>query len=239
MLDNSFVEVLTIKEIIIRIMMSIFLGGMIGYERGRHNNRPAGFRTHILVCLGAAIISLIQDQLRVNIFNYAVLHESVTQVLKTDLGRMGAQVVSGIGFLGAGTIMRDKGMVGGLTTAASLWVTGCLGLGIGWGFYNLAIPCGISIIVVLVVLKQLERTFIEKKCIYTIEIKLIDENNFSSRIIEVYKILKDKSIQMKTVEKDIQENKLKYKFVLSKQINIMDIENEIINLNYVKKVNLI
>ena len=153
---SSFTNTLTIYEIILRIFMAIVIGGIIGYERG-HHNRPAGFRTHILVCLGATIVSMIQDQLRINLHNYALAFPAASQVLKTDLGRIGAQVVSGIGFLGAGTIMRDKGIIGGLTTAASIWATGCLGLSIGWGFYYLAVPSGIAIIIVLVTLKKLER----------------------------------------------------------------------------------
>lgn len=98
---SEFTNELPLYEIILRIVMAIIIGGVIGYERG-HQNRPAGFRTHILVCLGAAIVSMIQDQLRVNILKYTILHPEVAQVLKTDLGRIGAQVVSGIGFLGAG-----------------------------------------------------------------------------------------------------------------------------------------
>ena len=94
---SEFTNELPLYEIILRIVMAIIIGGVIGYERG-HQNRPAGFRTHILVCLGAAIVSMIQDQLRVNILKYTILHPEVAQVLKTDLGRIGAQVVSGIGF---------------------------------------------------------------------------------------------------------------------------------------------
>ena len=118
-MNDSFNLILSNKEIVIRILISIIIGGMIGYERGVHN-RPAGFRTHILVCLGACVVSIVQDQLRVNIINFTLIHPEVSQVMKTDLGRIGAQVVSGIGFLGAGTIMREKGTIGGLTTAASI-----------------------------------------------------------------------------------------------------------------------
>lgn len=107
-MTNQFSLTLSLQEILIRILMAIIIGGMIGYERG-HSNRPAGFRTHILVCLGAAIVSLTQDQLRINLLNLAEINPDTAQLLKTDLGRIGAQVVSGIGFLGAGTIMRDKG----------------------------------------------------------------------------------------------------------------------------------
>ena len=140
-MTNQFSLTLSLQEILIRILMAIIIGGMIGYERG-HSNRPAGFRTHILVCLGAAIVSLTQDQLRINLLNLAETNYSAAQLLRTDLGRIGAQVVSGIGFLGAGTIMRDKGVIGGLTTAASIWATGCIGLGIGWGFYYRALTKG-------------------------------------------------------------------------------------------------
>ncbi len=105
-MTNQFSLTLSLQEILIRILMAIIIGGMIGYERG-HSNRPAGFRTHILVCLGAAIVSLTQDQLRINLLNLAETNHNAAQLLKTDLGRIGAQVVSGIGFLGAGTIMRD------------------------------------------------------------------------------------------------------------------------------------
>ena len=238
MFDNGFVEILTIKEIIIRIIMSILVGGMIGYERGRHNNRPAGFRTHILVCLGATIVSLIQDQLRVNLFLYSNINENLVQLLKTDLGRMGAQVVSGIGFLGAGTIMRDKGVVGGLTTAASIWATGCLGLGIGWGFYNLAIPCCIAIIVVLVTLKQFERSVIEKKCINNFEIIFNNTQEYSLNLLEIYKILSENNIEIKELKKNMKENKAKYKVILFKQLNIVEVIEKISLLNCIEKITL-
>lgn len=96
-MTNQFSLTLSLQEILIRILMAIIIGGMIGYERG-HSNRPAGFRTHILVCLGAAIVSLTQDQLRINLLNLAEINPDTAQLLKTDLGRIGAQVVSGIGF---------------------------------------------------------------------------------------------------------------------------------------------
>ena len=168
-MTNQFSLTLSLQEILIRILMAIIIGGMIGYERG-HSNRPAGFRTHILVCLGAAIVSLTQDQLRINLLNLAETNHNAAQLLKTDLGRIGAQVVSGIGFLGAGTIMRDKGVIGGLTTAASIWATGCIGLGIGWGFYYLAVPSGIAILIVLVTLKKVERSLIDNRHIVKIAV---------------------------------------------------------------------
>lgn len=217
--------------------MAIIIGGVIGYERG-HQNRPAGFRTHILVCLGATIVSMIQDQLRVNILKYTILHPEVAQVLKTDLGRIGAQVVSGIGFLGAGTIMRDKGIIGGLTTAASIWATGCLGLSIGWGFYYLAIPAGIGIIIVLVTLKKLERCWIENKHIMKIDIQYNKEYSYSDILIKNYNIFKEMNVRIKDVTKSIEENKISYTLIVAKQMEAVDVLLELSKYEHISQVQI-
>ncbi|KYH36008.1 putative Mg(2+) transport ATPase [Clostridium tepidiprofundi DSM 19306] len=104
--------------IIIRLLLSCILGGLIGIER-EINNRPAGLRTHILVTVGSTLVMLIS----MYGFTYG------------DPSRLAAQVISGIGFLGAGTIIRNGSDISGLTTAASIWVSGGIGLAIGNGFY--------------------------------------------------------------------------------------------------------
>ena len=116
-LNLKFAGELTVEVVCFRLLLAIILGGIVGYEREK-NNRPAGFRTHILVCFGAAIVSMVQDQLRLNILDLARTEgTAVASVIKTDLGRLGAQVISGVGFLGAGSIMKEKGeTIGGLTT---------------------------------------------------------------------------------------------------------------------------
>lgn len=234
---SEFTNELPLYEIILRIVMAIIIGGVIEYERG-HQNRPAGFRTHILVCLGAAIVSMIQDQLRVNILKYTILHPEVAQVLKTDLGRIGAQVVSGIGFLGAGTIMRDKGIIGGLTTAASIWATGCLGLSIGWGFYYLAIPAGIGIIIVLVTLKKLERYWIENKHIMKIDIQYNKEYSYSDILIKNYNIFKEMNVRIKDVTKSIEENKISYTLIVAKQMETVDVLLELSKYEHISQVQI-
>lgn len=114
-------------SITLRLFMAIVCGGLIGYDRGR-KRRPAGFRTHILVCLGSALV-MITNQYIVDELKYV-----------SDPTRMGAQVISGMGFLGAGTILiTGKQQVKGLTTAAGLWASACMGLAIGIGFYEGAI----------------------------------------------------------------------------------------------------
>jgi len=128
-----------------RILLATLLGGCIGSERGRHG-RAAGLRTHILVCLGSTMTVML------GIYSVQILG------LSGDPLRVSAQVVSGIGFLGAGTILtRNHTHVTGLTTAAGLWATACLGLAIGAGFYSAAILSGVVIMITITVLARLER----------------------------------------------------------------------------------
>lgn len=237
-MNDVFNLSLTQKEILLRIFISVLIGGIIGYERGIHNRTaPAGFRTHILVCLGACIVSIIQDQLRVNTTNFAIAYPEVSGVIKTDVGRIGAQVVSGIGFLGAGTIMRDKaGVINGLTTAASIWATGCLGLSIGWGFYSLAIPAGIAVIVVLVTLKKFEESVIDRKYVASLEIFFKPDVTLGNDSIKIYDILKGKNIKIKNMEKNEENKKIIFSIIVPKQFNSFDLLSEISRAESVIKV---
>lgn len=236
-MTESFNLVLSNKEIITRIIVSILIGGMIGYDRGL-KNRPAGFRTHILVCLGACVVSLIQDQLRVNIINFAIAYPDQAQIIKSDIGRIGAQVVSGIGFLGVGTIMRDKGTIGGLTTAASIWATGCLGLGIGWGFYSLSIITGIAIILVLVTLKSFETSLIDKKYTITLEILFKENECTDYNMAEVYTALREMNIKIKNLKKFVNENKFNTTLIVPKQIDQLSLISNISKKGFVSGVNM-
>ena len=132
---------LTLTGIVIRILVSILLGGVIGLERGM-KNRPAGLRTYMLVCMGSCVVMLI--------------NQYTTQVFGTgDPVRLGAQVISGIGFLGAGTIVvTSHNQIKGLTTAAGLWASACIGLAIGIGLYEVAIVAGVGVFLVLTVLHE-------------------------------------------------------------------------------------
>lgn len=124
-------------SITVRICMAMILGGILGIERGR-KHRPAGFRTYMLVCLGTTVVMLT------NQYVYERFGGG-------DPVRMGAQVVSGIGFLGAGTIIvTGHNQVKGLTTAAGLWTAACIGLAIGIGFYEGAMIGGLAVILILI-----------------------------------------------------------------------------------------
>ena len=131
-----------------RLLLATVLGGLVGYEREMHN-RWAGFRTHILVCVGSCLIMLTSIHLA----------SSYTGEANPDPGRLAAQVVSGIGFLGAGTILHSSSHIRGLTTAANLWMIAGVGLAAGCGLYLPAILTTILAFVVLEYLAPLESRF--------------------------------------------------------------------------------
>ncbi|MHB1168775.1 MAG: MgtC/SapB family protein [Longimicrobiales bacterium] len=128
-----------------RLFLAALLGGLIGFER-EASGKPAGFRTNLLICLGAALITEI---------SIAIAHDAlVQQPGRADPGRIAAQIVSGIGFLGAGTIMQTRGSVVGLTTAATMWVVAAIGMAVGAGAFAMA---GTATAITLLALRVLHR----------------------------------------------------------------------------------
>ena len=143
---------ITDTQMIIRLMLAAFLGGAVGIER-EINSKAAGFRTHILVCIGSCLIMLTS----MHMFD---IYRGVTSV---DPGRIAAQVVSGIGFLGAGTIIRSRASILGLTTAASLWSIAGIGLAVGSGLFIVSIFATVLIIGSLLVLSRVQDKISHKK----------------------------------------------------------------------------
>lgn len=144
---------LTDFQIIFRLILCVFLSGLIGLERQMHK-RTAGLRTHILVSLGSCLIMLT------SLYVFDIYKE----IVPLDPTRIAAGVITGIGFLGAGAIIRDREGVKGLTTAASLWVVAGIGLAVGCGFRNAAIYSTLLVLIVLFFLRFVEgMIFFEEK----------------------------------------------------------------------------
>ena len=233
---NSFVNKLTVEVVSLRLLLAVVFGGIVGYTREK-DNKPAGFRTHILVCFGAAIISMVQDQLRLNILELASVNLKLTGVIKTDLGRLGAQVVSGIGFLGAGSIMKEKGeTVGGMTTAAGIWATGCAGLGIGWGFYNLAIPAIVFMLVIIVIFKKFEPKIVKKTKLLKFEVKFLEDKNYAKGLLATYEVFNQKLIKITQIDKNEAENTAIFTVNMDEKIDISDV---IVSLSAIKAVEVV
>ena len=168
-----------------RLLLITLIAGAIGYERERHG-RAAGFRTHILVGVGACLIMLTGMYL----LETAEAHASV------DPTRMAAQVISGIGFLGAGTILRFRASVRGLTTAASLWAVGGIGLAVGSGFVHGAVITGGVVMVVIFGFSRLERAI--RKGWY--QILIVETTATGQELITIRKILADYEMEIRDLD---------------------------------------
>jgi len=157
---------LNIFSTALRLILAAIFGGIIGLERGA-NKHPAGFRTHILVCIGATL-AMLTNQFIVE-----------TMAIGSDPARLGAQVITGVGFLGVGTIfVTGKSKIKGLTTAAGLWASACLGLALGIGFYSGALISGILIFVSLALLPKVENYFYSNSKILDLYIEIDSFANF-------------------------------------------------------------
>ncbi|MBR0164774.1 MAG: MgtC/SapB family protein [Lachnospiraceae bacterium] len=158
---------ISLLSIFVRLLLCVICGGLIGLER-EFKRRPAGFRTHILVCLGAAMTTLTGE------FLLLYMH------YETDMGRLGAQVVAGIGFLGAGTIITRRERVRGLTTAAGLWTAAVVGLAIGAGFYEGALIATLLVEMAELIFSRVEYRMLERAPELSLYIEYRDKDALES-----------------------------------------------------------
>ena len=169
---------LSVWELLIRVGIAVICGGIIGIDRGR-KRRPAGFRTYMLVCVGAAMTMILGEYL------YCMLHnvwgpQLDYEFARIDVSRFGAQVINGIGFLGAGTIIvTGKQQVKGMTTAAGLWASACMGLCIGAGFYEAALICCVLMLFAIIVFSRLERLVLSRTRNINIFVEFESADNIS------------------------------------------------------------
>ena len=136
-------------EIVLRLLLGAFLGGVVGYERYTHG-RPAGFRTHLIVCMASVLIMVVSVD-----FHYLTSH--YPEYIRIDPSRIAAGAITGIGFLGAGVIIRTGFTVQGLTTAACLWIVSAIGLAVGGGFYLPGIITTFFTVIALWFLREVEK----------------------------------------------------------------------------------
>ncbi|MFP4662416.1 MAG: MgtC/SapB family protein [Halanaerobiales bacterium] len=208
----------------IKVLLILFLAGVIGWDREKHG-RPAGFRTHILVGIGSTIIMIVS----IMIYEYYPNADA-------DPGRIAAQVVSGIGFLGAGTILIQGSSVKGLTTAASLWATAAIGLAVGAGFYFVGIIASLVVFVSLFFFSSIEygKTKIESQ-------QLLCRIDGSNKEIynDIYSKLQKKDCEIKAIRtrNDYINNELivDCKFDISSE-NMSDLNSWLIGLDEVNEV---
>lgn len=211
-------------EVILKLLLSITLGGIVGFER-EFKSRPAGLRTHILVCIGAALVQITA----INYFRSSGL-------TNMDPMRLGAQVISGIGFLGAGTILKEGANIKGLTTAASIWVVGCIGVAVGTGLYIEATAATIFIYVSLRGFKILEDKMSRGKKYINLEIVA---KNTPGMIGKIGNLFGELEITIDTIDISDNDDEKVTIFVTLKLKNLIPIEkiaDDLISIDGIYKV---
>lgn len=182
-------------SVLVRLTLAVAFGGLIGVNR-EHKRRPAGFRTYMLVCLGSAMTGVLSQYLWV-MSNTQWADVSSLLNKQIDVSRIGAKAIGGVGFLGAGTILiTDQSEVKGLTTAAGLWASACLGLAIGAGFYEGALAGFAAIFLSIKVLPRFEEFLLSRSRNMNLYVELVS----SERVRDFIVLLKAMNIQIFDVE---------------------------------------
>jgi len=201
-------------EVLIRLIISMLLGGLVGWEREKEE-KPAGLRTHILVCLGSTLVMIVSA--------YGFPGRS-----PSDPGRIAAQVITGIGFIGAGTIFRAGTTIKGLTTAASIWTVAGIGLAVGAGLYFPAIVTTLLVVVTLAVAAELEIRFLGSH--KPIILKCLIEDR-PGAIGEIGTLLGNLGVNIKRIElgPPIDENSKKVTLIIDLKLPAKITKDEIIS----------
>lgn len=204
-------------EMAIRLLLAGILGGFIGYERESHH-KAAGLRTHILVSIGSCLIMILSIK----------IYSSVQGFTNADPARLAAQVVSGIGFLGAGSIMKEGSTVKGLTTAASLWVVSGVGLAVGSGYYMGAFMTTGFVFLTLTIIARMETK--DHHSLVTLKITTIDS---PGQIGKIASVLGVHGIQIRDVQINEQQESMRIIFVLHvpRQVEANQVTTGLLNIS--------
>lgn len=216
-------------EVTIRLVIAIMIGAAIGMER-ETNHQSAGLRTNIVVCVSACLLTIIQKETSYMVIRMSMENPDLQSVLSTDFTRLTAQIVSGIGFLGAGAILTTRSdTVSGLTTAATIWGVAGLGIAVGMGLYYLAIVTCVILLIVLYVLKRI----VKIGELFQLDIKVTDR----SAIEKFNQFFKDHNL--KTTDEDFKMLKttdgvifhLNYKIYIPYTVNHNDMIESFLKLS--------
>lgn len=208
--------VITNQDIIMRLLIALIVGGLTGLERER-SHQFAGFRTHILVSVGSCITSITSLSLFFQYNSYSNI----------DPARLSAQVLSGVGFLGAGAILKTSNGIRGLTTAAGIWATACIGIAVGYGYYILAISAWLFVMITLYILKNIDKMIFKKKqTIFNIKTDNIEI------ISSIYEMFQRSQISVKNIEinSDISNIKINLLTVHDRRIVLDEVIKELSKL---------
>ena len=213
--------------ILVRVLIALFLSGLIGFER-EIKNHSAGFRTHILVGVGSCLMMVL------SLYGFEAFIEKYENV-RFDPARIPSYVISGIGFLGAGTIMVYGGTIRGLTTAASIWAVAGLGLVVGAGMYAVAVFTTLIILLSLVFLNNFEKLFTKGKSSMVVEI-VSYPNLAINRVVSVFEEsnLKVRKVEVLKVENDLRS--IFIKLEPNEELNRITLFESLSNIDAVKSV---
>lgn len=217
--------------ILFRIILASILAFIPGMER-ELTGKFAGLRTHLLVCTGACVFTIL------SIYGFNMNEVNGIVATQNDPARISAQVITGIGFIGAGTVMRHGSNVSGITTAATLWMCAAIGMSCGCGEYFTAIVASIATLVILIVIRRLEKNFISKRkvfyTIYEIAISTSADNcdkiqeSFTNNFHKIFKLNK----------KLINHNQLKFSAVVSTKKSLKEINNIFKQLEAIESIEI-
>lgn len=237
---NETWEFAILVEELLKVLYAAFVGAIIGYER-EIKSKPAGFLTFTLVCVGSCIIAILQQNITLSNIEMVTNNPNLVEVLKIDQGRIIAQVVSGIGFLGAGSIIHNKGNIKGITTAAMLWLVASLGITIGsGGAFNYILVAFTTVVIFPISLYSRK---IGDKISQTHKVRRISivfdetyEKNMFDFLASLGVIVRKTFLTNKFVADDIHLKESIIYFSLPKSKSFEEVLNKVSNLEYVREM---
>lgn len=215
---------LAIQDILIRLALALLLGGIVGFERER-DSQPAGLRTHMILVLGACLAAIISEEMGAS--------------FGSDPTRLAAQVVSGIGFLGAGAILRFGFNIKGLTTATTLWTMAIVGLALGFGYYVLAVITTGFMLIVLTIMNIVEKKFVRTNLIRNVVVDVDYEDGVIRTVRKTMTEIAEKLISF-SVRKSARTSRLRITIVaqFNKSESIEDLVEKISKIEGLRNIKI-